>query len=50
MNLSYLTGRLVKSGPTNVGLVIMRFHPKTCTYYTFQPVRPRIPEGMAVSP
>jgi hypothetical protein len=28
MNLSYFTGRLVKSGPTNVGLVIIRFHPK----------------------
>ncbi len=27
MNRSYLTGRLVKSGPTKVGLVIMRFHP-----------------------
>ncbi len=24
---SYLTGRLVKSGPTKVGLVTTRFHP-----------------------
>ena len=36
MNLSYLTGRLVKSGPTNVGLVIIRFHPENCKYYTFR--------------
>lgn len=28
INLSYLTGRRVKSGPTKVGLVIIRFHPK----------------------
>jgi len=28
INLSYLTGRLVKSGPTKVGLVIIRFHPE----------------------
>jgi len=33
MNLSYLTGRLVKSGPTKVGFVIIRFHPKRLVSY-----------------
>lgn len=32
MNRSYLTGRRVKSGPTKVGLVTMRFQPFWCVF------------------
>src|ERR1700693_1295422 len=30
---SYFTGRLVKSGPTNVGLVIILFHPFFAVFF-----------------